>query len=97
MPRAGRGGNHCVAAEIEPSTSETPGTKRKAPSAPETTDTRLHADDVKVAILNAYACWVASGSKFADCPNNDIVANYGCNRKYAKDRYDLVMRNGTTD
>jgi hypothetical protein len=100
MPMVGRGNaNRCRLAERE---SRTPCAQRTFSALPQsvatvvkTNATRLHSDDDKLEILGQYIDWTEGGRRRKECPNNALVAKFGCNRSYPKDLYDLVKKRGT--
>ena len=56
----------------------------------------MHTEDDKLSIFRAYSKWVEGGKKRDECPNSDLVQEYGCHRTYPKVLYDRVMEKGST-
>ena len=52
--------------------------------------------DDKVEILRRYSEWVAGGKVKSECPNRDLVEQYGCSINEPKRLYDKVLETGTT-
>lgn len=58
---------------------------------------KLRSIDDKVEILRRYSEWVAGGKVKSECPNRDLVEQYGCSINEPKRLYDKVLETGTVD
>ena len=58
---------------------------------------KLRSLDDKVEILRRYSDWVAGGKVKSECPNRDLVEQYGCSINEPKRLYDKVLETGTVD
>jgi len=104
--------NRCRAHEIEPlvprqqrSRSRDPATPQNQPirAAPRRSprvdeqQTRLHTLEVRKEIFQRYANWKASGSKRAESPIADIMAEFQVSNHYARDLYNRTVERGSVD
>ena len=69
---------------------------RRSPRVEESVN-KLRSMDDKVEILRRYSEWVAGGKVKSECPNRDLVEQYGCSINEPKRLYDKVLETGTVD